>query len=80
MQGRPVFDTPALADPLDVEVVEPAEADGPARAAEPPESEMRYPGEADDDGGDMPRDSGGLMTLQDAAETERTARRRDRHQ
>ncbi|SKV51546.1 Uncharacterised protein [Mycobacteroides abscessus subsp. abscessus] len=29
---------------------------------------MRYPGEADDDGDDMPRGTG-LMTLEEAAET-----------
>lgn len=76
MQGRPIFNAPALADPLDVEVVEPADEDGPARAAEPPESEMRYPGEADD-GGDMPRGSGGLMTLEEAAEAQRQVRQED---
>lgn len=69
-QGRPFISTPALADPLDVEVVEPADENAPARAPESPEGEMRYPGEADDDGGDMPSGTG-LMTLEEAAETAR---------
>lgn len=76
-QGRPILDSAALASAIDAEVVEPADEDGPARAAEPPESEMRYPGEADDDGGDMPRGSGGLMTLEEAAEAQRHAQQRN---
>ncbi|OBF98574.1 hypothetical protein A5790_02930 [Mycobacterium sp. 852002-51152_SCH6134967] len=73
LQGRPIIDAPALADPLDVEVVEPADETGPARAPEPPESEMRYPSEGNDGGDDMPRDTG-LMTLEEAAETVRQER------
>jgi hypothetical protein len=71
--GRAFISTPALADPLDVEVVEPADEDGPARPAEWPAGDMRDPGEGNDDGDDMPRDSG-LMTLEDAAETIRQER------
>lgn len=73
LQGRPVIDAPALAAPIDVEVVKPADDDGPARAPEPPASEMRDPGEGDVPGDDMPRDTG-LMTLEEAAEAERQHR------
>jgi hypothetical protein len=37
---------------------------------------MPYPGAGDVGDGDMPPASGGLMTLEDAAETERAHRRR----
>ncbi|MBE5451639.1 hypothetical protein [Mycobacteroides abscessus] len=67
-QGRPFVSAPALAAPIDVEVVETPDVTGPAAPPERPESEMRYPGEADDDGDDMPRGTG-LMTLEEAAET-----------
>ena len=50
-QGRPILDSTALADAIDAELVEPADESGPARAAESPESEMRYP-ETGDDGDD----------------------------
>lgn len=70
LQGRPIIDAPAPADPLDVGVVEPADDDGPARPAERPAGDMRGPGEGNEDGDDMPRDSG-LMTLEEAAETVR---------
>ncbi|MDO3398678.1 hypothetical protein QWI29_01415 [Mycolicibacterium neoaurum] len=72
-QGRPVLDTPALAAPIDAEVVETADETDPARPAGRPESAMRNPGEGDDGGGDMPRGSGGLMTLEEAAEASRAA-------
>lgn len=68
LQGHPVIDAPVLADPLDVEVVEPADETGPARPAERAAGDMRDPGEGNEDGDDMPRDSG-LMTLEEAAET-----------
>jgi hypothetical protein len=68
LHGRPIIDAPAVADPLDVEVVEPADETGPARPAGRPAGDMRDPGEGNDDGDDMPRDSG-LMTLEEAAET-----------
>ncbi|WP_142392648.1 hypothetical protein [Mycobacterium sp. 3519A] len=72
-QGRPFISTPALAAPLDVEVVEPAEESGPAAPPESPEDEMRDPGEGNDGGDDMPRDTG-LMTLEEAADTARRER------
>lgn len=71
LQGRAFIETPALADPLDVEVVAPPPASDPARPAESPESEMREAEGYDDGDGDMPRGSGGLMTLEEAAETVR---------
>ena len=70
MHGRPFVEPAALAPPIDAEVIEPADDDGPARPAEPPASEMRDARESDDDGDDMPRGSG-LMTLEDAADTAR---------
>lgn len=72
-QRRTVIEPTALAQAIDAEVVETAADDGPARAAERPEGEMRYPGEGDDGGDDMPRGSG-LMTLEEAAEAERRTR------
>jgi hypothetical protein len=77
LQGRPTFETPALVAPIDAELVEPADETGPAAPPEPSASEMRYPGEGDDGGDDMPRGSGGLMTLEEAAEAERQARHGD---
>ncbi|MBY0290145.1 MAG: hypothetical protein K2X52_23825 [Mycobacteriaceae bacterium] len=73
LQGRPFLDTPALAQAIDAEVVEPDDANGPARPAEPRESEMRGPESGDDGDGDMPSGTG-LMTLEDAAEAERAHR------
>lgn len=70
LQGQPLIDAAALAAPIDAEVVEPADDDGPARPAEPPASEMRSPRERDDPGDDMPPASG-LMTLEEAAEAVR---------
>ena len=76
-RGRPFLDQPALAEAIDAEVVERVDETGPAAPPEPPAGEMRYPGDGDDGDGDMPRGSGGLMTLEDAAEAERRARRSD---
>lgn len=76
MQGRPVFDAPALADAIDAELVETADVTGPARPAERPEGEMRDPGEGNDGGDDLRRDTG-LMTLEGAAEAQRQVRRQD---
>lgn len=72
--GRPFVDQPALADAIDAEIVDPADESGPERAAESPGDEMRYPDAGDDEDGDMPPASGGLMTLEDAAEAERVHR------
>ncbi|GAB4686002.1 hypothetical protein [Mycobacterium avium] len=72
-RGRPIVEAPALAEAIDAEVVEPADENGPARPAERPENEMRYPGEPDDDGDDM-RPRSGLTTLEDAAEAARAHR------
>lgn len=41
-QGRPFVSAPALAAPIDVEVVETPDVTGPAAPPERPESEMRY--------------------------------------
>ena len=73
-QGRPILDSAALADAIDAELVEPADESGPARGSESPENEMRYPDAGGDGGDDMPPASGGLMTLEDAAEAERAHR------
>lgn len=62
LQGRPFVEA------IDVEVVEPADESDPARAPESRESEMPDPGANDVPGGDMPRGTGALMTLEDAAE------------
>ncbi len=70
MNGRPFVEPAGLAPPIDAEVVEPADEDGPARPAEPPASEVRDAREGEDGGDDMPRGSG-LMTLEEAAETVR---------
>jgi hypothetical protein len=59
---------------LDAEVVDPADESDPARPAESPESEMRSPGESDDPDREMPPATGGLMTLEAAAEAERAHR------
>jgi hypothetical protein len=77
-QGRPLIDPAALAQAIDAELVDPAVDDGPARPAEPPGDEMRYPGGGDDGDDDMPRGTGGLMTLEDAAEADRAHRWRGR--
>jgi len=69
LQGRPI---------IDAEVVESADESGPARSAESPESEMRDPGAGDLPGDDMPRGNGGLLTLEEAAEAQRQARKSDR--
>jgi hypothetical protein len=74
-QGRPILDTAALAGAIDAEVVEPDDESAPERGPEPPENEMRDPEGYDDGDGDMPTGGGGLMTLEDAAEAERTAAR-----
>jgi len=76
--GRPFVEPPALADAIDAEVVAPPADDGPARPAEPPESDMRDAEPYDDGDRDM-RTGTGLMTLEDAAEAERAARQRALH-
>lgn len=70
LQGRPIIDAAALADPLDVEVVGADPESDPVRAAERPGDEMRGTGEGDDPGDDMPGATGGLMTLEDATDAE----------
>lgn len=73
-QGRPIIDSTALAQAVDVEIVEPAEND-PARGPEAPGREMR---DAETDavpGDDMPPGTG-LMTLEEAVEAEHTHRLR----
>jgi hypothetical protein len=74
LQRRPVFDAAALSDAIDAELVDPADDDAPARPAEPPVDGMRDAAEGDDGDDDMPPASGGLMTLQEAAEAERQDR------
>ncbi|PJK24406.1 hypothetical protein [Mycolicibacterium goodii] len=67
LRGRPI---------IDAEIVAPADEGDPVRPAEPPGSDMRDAEGYDDGGDDMPGASGGLMTLEDAAEAEwRTGRR-----
>lgn len=69
LHGRPIIDA-ALVAPLDVEVVGADPEGDPVRPPERPGDEMRDPGEGDDPGDDMRGDTGGLMTLEDAAEAE----------
>jgi hypothetical protein len=76
-QGRPILDSAALADAIDAELVEPETESGPARPAESPGDEMRGPEAGDVPDRDMPSGTG-LMTLEDAAEAERAARRSHR--
>lgn len=73
MRGRPTFDAPALAAPLDVEVVQTPDGSAPAAPPERPEGEMRDPDEGNDGDGDMPGDTG-LLTLEEAAEALRESR------
>lgn len=73
LHGRPTFDAPALAAPLDAEVVETGDVTGPAAPPERPEGEMRDPGDGNDGDRDMPR-ANGLMTLEEAAAAERQSR------
>jgi hypothetical protein len=77
-QGRPFIDPLALAEAIDAELVEPADESGPERGPEPPGGEMPYPGAGDVGDGGMPSGSGGLMTLEDAAEADRVRRRQER--
>ncbi|WP_131809427.1 hypothetical protein [Mycolicibacterium iranicum] len=63
--GRPI---------IDAEVVEPVDGSDPARGPEPPESDMRDLDAGDVDDGDMPPASGGLMTLEEAAEAQHAPR------
>jgi hypothetical protein len=72
-RGRPILDSAALAQAIDAEVVE----SGPVDRPEAPESEMRDADGGDVPDGDMPPASG-LMTLEDAAEADRAARRHHR--
>jgi hypothetical protein len=74
-QGRPFIDPVALAEAIDVELVEPADESGPERRPESPRDEMPYPGASDVGDRDMPTGSGGLMTLEDAAEADHAHRR-----
>lgn len=73
-QGRPILDSAALAQAIDAEVVEPAEND-PVNAPEAPGDEMRDAETDDVPDDDMPPGTG-LMTLEEAAEAERTRRLR----
>ncbi|OBK18586.1 hypothetical protein [Mycobacterium asiaticum] len=63
---------------IDAEVVEPADESDPARDPERTGNEMRDAETGDVPGGEMPPASGGLMTLEDAAEARRQARKRSR--
>ena len=58
---------------IDAEVVEPDDESDPETGPDSPRGEMRYPEAGDEPDRDMPSGSGGLMTLEDAAEAERTA-------
>lgn len=64
------------AEVVDADLIEPPPADetGPARAAERPGDEMRDPGAGGVPDGDMPRGTGGLMTLEEAAEADHAQR------
>jgi hypothetical protein len=79
-QGRPFLDLPALADAIDAELVEPADESGPESGPNSPGEEMRYPETGDDGDRDMPPGSGGLMTLEDAADANQEVARNQRRE
>ncbi len=62
-QGRPFVSAPALATPLDGEVVESDAESGPENGSYSLGDAMPYPEADGDGGGDIPRSSG-LMTLE----------------